>query len=73
MLLLDDLFDKLDFERTQNLLKMVAGEDFGQIFITDTDKSRLETIIAGITEESTFYQTSGGVFTRQLESREKAQ
>ena len=60
-----DLFDKLDFERTQNLLKMVAGEDFGQIFITDTDKSRLETIIAGITEESTFYQTSGGVFTRQ--------
>lgn len=65
MLLLDDLFDKLDFERTQNLLKMVAGEDFGQIFITDTDKSRLETIIAGITEESTFYQTSGGVFTRQ--------
>ncbi len=65
MLLLDDLFDKLDFERTQNLLKMVAGEDFGQIFITDTDKTRLETIIAGITEESTFYQTSGGVFTRQ--------
>lgn len=65
MLLLDDLFDKLDFERTQNLLKMVAGEDFGQIFITDTDKSRLETIIADITEESTFYQTCGGVFTKQ--------
>ena len=65
MLLLDDLFDKLDFDRTRNLLEMVASKDFGQIFITDTDKSRLETIIAGITEESTFYQTSGGVFTRQ--------
>ncbi|MBP5172895.1 MAG: DNA replication and repair protein RecF [Bacteroidales bacterium] len=65
MLLLDDLFDKLDFDRTRNLLEMVASKDFGQIFITDTDKSRLETIIAGITEESTFYQTCGGVFTRQ--------
>ncbi len=65
MLLLDDLFDKLDFDRTRNLLEMVASKDFGQIFITDTDKSRLESIIAGITEESTFYQTCGGVFTRQ--------
>ena len=65
MLLLDDLFDKLDFERTTNLLKMVASKDFGQIFITDTDKSRLESIVDGITEESAFYQAEGGVFTRQ--------
>ena len=65
MLLLDDLFDKLDFDRIRNLLEMVASKDFGQIFITDTDKSRLETIIAGITEESTYDQASGGVFTRQ--------
>ena len=65
ILLLDDLFDKLDFERTTNLLKMVASKDFGQIFITDTDKSRLESIVDGITEESAFYQAEGGVFTRQ--------
>ena len=65
MLLLDDLFDKLDFDRTRNLLEMVASSDFGQIFITDTDKSRLERIIGGITQESTFYKAEGGVFTRQ--------
>ena len=65
MLLLDDLFDKLDFDRTRNLLEMVASSDFGQIFITDTDKSRLERIISGITQESTFYKAEGGVFTRQ--------
>ena len=65
ILLLDDLFDKLDFERTKNLLEMVASADFGQIFITDTDKSRLETIVSGITEESTFYQACGGAFTKQ--------
>ncbi|MBO4604972.1 MAG: DNA replication/repair protein RecF [Bacteroidales bacterium] len=65
ILLLDDLFDKLDFDRTRNLLEMVASKDFGQIFITDTDKSRLQSIISGITEESTFYQACGGVFTRQ--------
>lgn len=65
ILLLDDLFDKLDFERTANLLGMVAGENFGQIFITDTDGARLESIISGITEESTYYTARGGVFSKR--------
>lgn len=64
ILLLDDLFDKLDLRRTENLLKMVSGEDFGQIFISDTDRSRLAAIIGGITTESVFYEASKGEFTR---------
>ena len=64
-LLLDDLFDKLDLKRTGNLLKMVASDEFGQIFISDTDSSRLQGIISGITQETTYYEAKGGVFTRQ--------
>lgn len=45
LLLLDDVFDKLDMERVENLVKLVAGEDFGQIFITDANKVRLEGIV----------------------------
>ena len=63
-LLLDDLFDKLDMDRVSNLLKMVAGNDFGQIFLTDTDKSRIRGIVDEITSDSAYFDTAGGVFTR---------
>ena len=64
ILLLDDLFDKLDMGRVQNLLRMVAGNDFGQIFLTDSNKVRLSGIVDGITSERTYYEAKGGAFTR---------
>ncbi len=64
ILLLDDLFDKLDMGRVQNLLTMVAGSDFGQIFLSDCNKVRLNSIVDGITSERTYYEAKGGVFTR---------
>jgi DNA replication and repair protein RecF len=42
ILLLDDLFDKLDIGRVERLLSLVSAEEFGQIFITDCNKIRLE-------------------------------
>lgn len=45
LLLLDDVFDKLDMTRVENLVKLVSGEGFGQIFITDANKIRLEGIV----------------------------
>lgn len=62
MLLLDDLFDKLDMERVANLLEMVAGNDFGQIFITDSNKVRIKGILDRITAESRFYEAKGGAY-----------
>ncbi len=47
LLLLDDLFDKLDMERVGRLIGLVAGDAFGQIFITDCNKVRLEQVLAG--------------------------
>lgn len=63
VLLLDDLFDKLDMNRVSNLLKMVAGNDFGQIFLTDCNKVRLNSIVKGLTGESAFFETVGGKFS----------
>lgn len=64
MLLLDDVFDKLDLGRISNLLQMVAGQEFGQIFITDSNKVRLAGIVDGITSDRAYFDTVGGVFTR---------
>ena len=65
MLLLDDVFDKLDLGRISNLLEMVAGEEFGQIFITDSNKVRLRSIVDGITSDRAYIETVAGNFTRE--------
>jgi DNA replication and repair protein RecF len=45
ILLLDDIFDKLDSERVGQIVKLVSGDNFGQIFITDTNREHLSGII----------------------------
>ncbi|MBO4557338.1 MAG: DNA replication and repair protein RecF [Bacteroidales bacterium] len=63
ILLLDDVFDKLDSGRVEFLLKTVASEDFGQIFVTDCNKVRLADIVAGMDVESAMFTVKGGVFS----------
>ncbi|MGB0165299.1 MAG: DNA replication/repair protein RecF, partial [Luteibaculum sp.] len=46
LLLLDDIFDKLDHQRVKHLLKLIHDEEFGQIFLTHTQKEELEAILA---------------------------
>lgn len=64
-LLLDDLFDKLDMKRVANLLEMVASRDFGQIFLTDSNKTRIRGIVDGITADRAYIEAEGGAFTRR--------
>ena len=64
MLLLDDVFDKLDMGRISNLLQMVASNDFGQIFITDSNKVRMSGIVDGLTQDRAYFETSEGTFRR---------
>ncbi len=45
ILLLDDIFDKLDSERVEQIIRLTADERFGQIFITDTDRQHLTSIL----------------------------
>ncbi len=45
LLLLDDIFDKLDANRVEQIIQLVAGDQFGQIFITDTNRDHLDRIL----------------------------
>ena len=63
-LLLDDVFDKLDMGRISNLIALVAGKEFGQIFITDSNKVRLSGIVDALTEDRAYFDTVGGTFRR---------
>ena len=64
ILLLDDVFDKLDMSRISNLLEMVASNDFGQIFITDSNKVRMAGIVDKLTQDRAYFDTSAGTFRR---------
>ena len=64
ILLLDDVFDKLDMGRISNLLQMVASNDFGQIFITDSNKVRMAGIVDRLTQDRAYFETTGGTFSR---------
>ncbi|MEX1191853.1 MAG: DNA replication and repair protein RecF [Brumimicrobium sp.] len=48
ILLLDDIFDKLDNMRVKRLMEMVSNHDFGQVLITDTDIDRVDSIFRKI-------------------------
>ena len=45
LLLLDDVFDKLDAHRVEQIVNLVAGDEYGQIFITDTNREHLDKIL----------------------------
>ena len=59
ILLLDDIFDRLDSERVERIVEMVQGEEFGQIFITDTDRQHLTGIIQPGPEAKIFHVENG--------------
>lgn len=60
ILLLDDIFDKLDSSRVEQIVKLVAGDNFGQIFITDTNREHLDEILRGLNSEYHLYQVQSG-------------
>lgn len=64
ILLLDDIFDKLDSNRVGRIMEMVSGgEDFGQIFITDTNREHLDEILGSIHGKSQMFMVENGVFS----------
>lgn len=60
ILLMDDIFDKLDGERVEQLIQLILEKNFGQVFITDTHESRVEEIIKNFeTDYKKFYIENG--------------
>lgn len=64
ILLLDDIFDRLDAQRVERIMEIVTADGFGQIFITDTNQSHLDSIIsrAGGSDHR-LWTVSKGTFT----------
>lgn len=60
VLLLDDIFDKLDLKRGANLVSIVAHNNFSQIFITDTNRAHLEMVVSQTGKEFKFFDVSSG-------------
>lgn len=61
VLLLDDIFDKLDQERVKKLLQLVSNNYFGQVLVTDTDESRLRAIFKTGDFDSKLFLVENGV------------
>ena len=61
ILLLDDIFDRLDSERVERIVEMVQGEEFGQIFITDTDRQHLTEILKPSENAKIFHVENGQI------------
>ena len=60
LLLLDDLFDKLDEERLSRLVELTSGEEYGQVFITDCNRERLISVLKGCNLEFRLFSVEGG-------------
>ena len=60
LLLLDDICDKLDAQRVESIVQLVSGDNFGQIFITDTNRDHLDKILSKSDGEYKIFTVEGG-------------
>ncbi len=63
LLLLDDIFDKLDASRVERIMELVTSESFGQIFITDTNRTHLDEIMRRTGGDYRMWSVRDGIFT----------
>ena len=70
LLLLDDIFDKLDASRVEQIVKLVAGDRFGQIFITDTNRDHLDQILRKTEGDYKVFEVVDGVVKERIEEGE---
>ena len=55
ILLMDDIFDKLDFDRVKNIVEIVNLTSFGQLFISDTDEDRINKVLKSLNLSSKIF------------------
>ena len=60
LLLLDDIFDKLDAKRVEQIVNLVASDEFGQIFITDTNRDHLDQILSASQHDYKIFHVDNG-------------
>lgn len=60
LLLLDDIFDKLDAQRVEAIVQLVSVDNFGQIFITDTNRDHLDQILRRLNGDYKLFYVENG-------------
>ena len=60
ILLFDDIFDKLDDKRVHQIIKLVSENSFGQVFVTDTQRSRIEKLFEKVRIDHKIFEISAG-------------
>lgn len=60
LLLLDDIFDRLDAARVEQIVRLVGGDAFGQIFVTDTNREHLDRMLAATSHEFRIFHVAAG-------------
>uniref|UniRef100_UPI0040290AE0 DNA replication/repair protein RecF n=1 Tax=Phocaeicola coprophilus TaxID=387090 RepID=UPI0040290AE0 len=73
IVLLDDIFDKLDASRVEQIVKLVAGDSFGQIFITDTNRDHLDKILKKIEGDYKLFEVDNGMVNERGEDTYEAE
>lgn len=73
IVLLDDIFDKLDASRVEQIVKLVAGDSFGQIFITDTNRDHLDKILKKIEGDYKLFEVDNGMVNERGEDAYEAE
>lgn len=68
LLLLDDIFDKLDKGRVEKIIEIVNGDSYGQIFITDTNREHLDKVLASSKSDYKIFNVKKGEFYVQTAS-----
>lgn len=63
LLLLDDVFDKLDADRVEAMVRLVSGDEFGQIFMTDTNREHLDQILRHTQQPYKIFNVADGEIT----------
>lgn len=66
ILLLDDIFDKLDTQRVEALVEIVGSQNFGQIFITDTNMRHIDSILKGGQSHFKLFNVNNGEITEEI-------
>ncbi|MFA7273883.1 MAG: DNA replication and repair protein RecF [Crocinitomicaceae bacterium] len=73
ILLLDDIFDKLDDNRVGRLLQLVSNHSFGQVMVTDTNRDRLEKIFINLDVPIHYFEVNdGSLITTEFPNTENA-
>ena len=73
IVLLDDIFDKLDASRVEQIVKLVAGDSFGQIFITDNNRDHLDKILKKIEGDYKLFEVDNGMVNERGEDAYEAE